>query len=76
MGGLNKEIQTILEYKEYNNITRLFHLACKLNVKCRIDRYCHELIFCKSIFIMDTACILYFHTFYCTDTSISCYLQP
>ena len=29
MGGLNKEIQTILEYKKYNNITRLFHLACK-----------------------------------------------
>src|SRR3954469_26021462 len=29
MGGLNKEIQTILEYKEYNTITRLFHLACK-----------------------------------------------
>src|SRR5215216_2899399 len=29
MGGLNKEIQTILEYKEYNNVTRLFHLACK-----------------------------------------------
>ena len=29
MGGLNKEIQTILEYKEYNNITCLFHLACK-----------------------------------------------
>ena len=29
MGGLNKEIKTILEYKEYNNITRLFHLACK-----------------------------------------------
>ena len=28
MGGLNKEIQTILEYKEYNNITLLFHLAC------------------------------------------------
>ena len=26
MGGLNREIQTILEY---NNITRLFHLACK-----------------------------------------------
>ena len=25
MGGLNKDIQTILEYKEYNNITRLFH---------------------------------------------------
>ena len=29
MGGLNKEIQTILEYKDYNNITRLFYLACK-----------------------------------------------
>ena len=29
MGGLNREIQTILEYKEYNNITHLFHLACK-----------------------------------------------
>ena len=30
MGGLNREIQTILEYKEYTNITRLFHLACKV----------------------------------------------
>ena len=29
MGGLNREIQTILEYKEYTNITRLFHLAFK-----------------------------------------------
>ena len=29
MGGLNREIQTILEYKEYTNITHLFHLACK-----------------------------------------------
>src|ERR1041385_3209508 len=29
MGGLNKEIQTILEYKDYATITRLFHLACK-----------------------------------------------
>ena len=29
MGGLNREIQTILEYKEYNNITRLLHLVCK-----------------------------------------------
>ena len=29
LGGLNKPIQTILEYKEYNSITRLFHLACK-----------------------------------------------
>ena len=46
MGGLNREIRTILEYKEYNNITRLFHLACKkLNVKCRIDRHWRELTF-------------------------------
>jgi hypothetical protein len=29
LGGLNLEIQDILSYKEYNNITRLFHLACK-----------------------------------------------
>ena len=29
MGGLNRDIQTILEYKDYNTITRLFHLACK-----------------------------------------------
>jgi hypothetical protein len=28
-GGLNKEIQHILDYKEYNTITHLFHLACK-----------------------------------------------
>ena len=29
LGGLNREIQTILDYKEYTNITRLFHLAFK-----------------------------------------------
>ena len=29
LGGLNREIQTILDYKDYTNITRLFHLACK-----------------------------------------------
>ena len=29
LGGLNREIQDILAYKEYTNITRLFHLACK-----------------------------------------------
>jgi hypothetical protein len=29
LGGLNREIQDILAYKEYNNVTRLFHLACK-----------------------------------------------
>ena len=29
LGGLNREIQDILEYKEYNSITCLFHLACK-----------------------------------------------
>ena len=28
-GGLNREIQDILSYKDYTNITRLFHLACK-----------------------------------------------
>ena len=29
LGGLNREIQDILAYKEYNNVTYLFHLACK-----------------------------------------------
>ena len=29
VGGLNREIQDILAYKEYNSITHLFHLACK-----------------------------------------------
>jgi hypothetical protein len=27
--GLNREIQDILEYKDYANITHLFHFACK-----------------------------------------------
>ena len=29
LGGLNRDIQDILDYKEYNSITRLFHFACK-----------------------------------------------
>jgi hypothetical protein len=29
LGRLNREIQDILAYKDYTNITRLFHLACK-----------------------------------------------
>ena len=29
LGGSNREIQTILDYKEYTNITPLSHLACK-----------------------------------------------
>jgi hypothetical protein len=29
LGGLNREIQDILAYKYYANVTRLFHLACK-----------------------------------------------
>jgi hypothetical protein len=33
--GLNKEIQTILDYKEYNTITHLFHLACK--AECEVQ---------------------------------------
>jgi hypothetical protein len=27
--GLNHKIQDILEYKDYANITRLFHFRCK-----------------------------------------------
>ncbi|XP_072147925.1 uncharacterized protein [Setaria viridis] len=29
LGGLNREIKDILAYKDYTNVTRLFHLACK-----------------------------------------------
>jgi hypothetical protein len=29
VAGLNHEIQDILEYKDYANITPLFHFACK-----------------------------------------------
>jgi hypothetical protein len=29
VAGLNHEIQHILEYKDHENITRLFHFACK-----------------------------------------------
>jgi hypothetical protein len=32
-GGLNKEIYYILDYKEYNTITCLFHLACKAELE-------------------------------------------
>lgn len=34
-GGLNKKIQTILRYKSYHTITRLFHLAC--NAECEVQ---------------------------------------
>jgi hypothetical protein len=29
LGGLNRESQDILAYKDYTNVTRLFHLACQ-----------------------------------------------
>jgi hypothetical protein len=35
VGRLNKKIQTILRYKSYHTITRLFHLAC--NVECEVQ---------------------------------------
>ena len=44
-GGLNREIQTILEYKEYNNISRLFHLSCKAECEVQDRQALAELIF-------------------------------
>ena len=35
MGGLNREIRNMLEYKEYNNISHLFHLSCK--AECEVQ---------------------------------------
>jgi hypothetical protein len=32
-GGLNREIQDILAYKDYNTVTKCFHLACKAERK-------------------------------------------
>jgi hypothetical protein len=29
VGGLNREIQDIIDYKYYTNITGCFHIACK-----------------------------------------------
>jgi hypothetical protein len=29
VGGLNREIRDIVEYREYTNITDCFHIACK-----------------------------------------------
>jgi len=29
VGGLNREIRDIVEYKDYNSITKCFHIACK-----------------------------------------------
>jgi hypothetical protein len=37
-GGLNKEIQHILDYKEYITITRLFHLACNAELEVQDRR--------------------------------------
>jgi hypothetical protein len=39
-GGLNREIQDILTYKEYTNITCLFHLACKAEREAQGRRAC------------------------------------
>ena len=62
MGGLNKEIHTILEYKEYNNITRLFHLSCKAEREVQDQQALARTdFFRRSIFIMDTTYIFYFH---------------
>jgi hypothetical protein len=36
--GLNHEIQDILEYKDYANITCLFHFACKAEMEVQ-DRH-------------------------------------
>jgi hypothetical protein len=42
-GGLNREIQDILDYKDYFDITTFFNMLAKLNVKCRDDDQRHIL---------------------------------
>src|SRR4051812_39369200 len=72
MGGLNKEIQTILEYKEYATITPLFHLACKAEREVQ-DRQAamRPNFFCRTKYIMDIAWIFYIHTSCCTTIYFS-----
>jgi hypothetical protein len=45
LGELNREIQDILAYKDYTNITRLFHLACKAEREVQGDVPVPRLIF-------------------------------
>jgi hypothetical protein len=45
VAGLNHEIQDILEYKDYTNITRLFHFPCKAQRKCKVTTQVQRLIF-------------------------------
>uniref|UniRef100_J3MF95 Retrotransposon gag domain-containing protein n=1 Tax=Oryza brachyantha TaxID=4533 RepID=J3MF95_ORYBR len=40
-GGLNREIQDILDYKDYNNMNRLFHVACKAEREVQGRNWCH-----------------------------------
>jgi hypothetical protein len=43
--NINREIQDILAYKDYANITRLFDLACKAERKCRDGMLVQGLMF-------------------------------
>ena len=45
LGGLNRDIQDILDYKEYNSITRLFIWLVKLKGKYRDDTTRDEVTF-------------------------------
>jgi hypothetical protein len=55
--GFNHEIQGILEYKDYTNITRLFHFACKAERKCRVTTQVQRLIFLQEEQVHDSATI-------------------
>ncbi len=37
LGGLNGEIYDIVDYKDYTNMTRLFHLACKAEREVQVN---------------------------------------
>jgi hypothetical protein len=52
--GLIREIQDILEYKDYANITRLFHFAVQLKGKC-IATQVRRLIFLQGELIHGSA---------------------
>jgi hypothetical protein len=48
VASLNHKIQDILEYKDYTNITRLFHFACKAEREVQGRHTSAKTIFCRN----------------------------
>jgi hypothetical protein len=51
---LNRKIQDILEYKDYTNITHLFHFACKAEREVQGHHASAKTIFLQEELILDS----------------------